>query len=283
MRISQKELFGLFPKFLRVTSLPLYGWHFRDRVLLLIATFRFIFLSIAQKIGTTQATGYALSQVVPETYLKVDQCVFKVRRHSDDVIFLQPFHEQLTTRKIAKLTHDGVFIDAGAHVGRYSILAAKKLRGRGRVIAVEPNEGNFEALLENIELNHLHNVIAVKEALYDRNCSLALYSDGVPGSGFSSLMHKRNKRTKVRCISMDSLLRTLKICPSEVRVVKMDVEGAEYFAFKGAKRFLKYGNATIIFEAGPKTLKKCERLLGRFGYKVGMIADENFFARKCSP
>lgn len=58
---------------------------------------------------------------------------------------------------------DGVFIDVGAHVGKYSIAFGKRLR-RGLVVAIEPMPSNIKALIENIKLNKLDNVIVVPKA-----------------------------------------------------------------------------------------------------------------------
>ena len=46
-----------------------------------------------------------------------------------------------------------VFLDVGAHVGRYSIRAGKKLGKSGKVVAIEPSQTNYEVLCKNISLN----------------------------------------------------------------------------------------------------------------------------------
>ena len=52
---------------------------------------------------------------------------------------------------------------------------------------------------------------------------------------------------KVKTISVDTLLNDLKI--SELNFIKIDIEGYEYFAFKGAEKTLRHANAPdILFE-----------------------------------
>jgi len=54
-----------------------------------------------------------------------------------------------------------VFIDIGAHIGRYTLEAAKAVGEKGKVIAIEPHPSNFKILNENIKLNNLNNVITL--------------------------------------------------------------------------------------------------------------------------
>lgn len=67
-----------------------------------------------------------------------------------------------------QLRKGDVFIDVGAHIGKYTILVAKIVGKEGLVIAIEPNPENYETLLENIKLNNLKNVIAVNIAAWNK-------------------------------------------------------------------------------------------------------------------
>ena len=53
-----------------------------------------------------------------------------------------------------KIPKNGIFIDVGAHIGKYAIAMAKVIGDKGLVIAVEPHPENFSVLTENISLNH---------------------------------------------------------------------------------------------------------------------------------
>jgi FkbM family methyltransferase len=44
-------------------------------------------------------------------------------------------------------------VDIGAHIGRYTIIASKRVGANGKVIAIEANPSNFEMLKRNIQLN----------------------------------------------------------------------------------------------------------------------------------
>jgi FkbM family methyltransferase len=60
-----------------------------------------------------------------------------------------------------------VFIDVGAHIGRYSFPIAKLVGGGGLVVAIEPDPLAFKALLMGMKLNNLRNVLALNIALGD--------------------------------------------------------------------------------------------------------------------
>jgi len=283
-RITPKILYfrihSVAHKLVRIASLPLCGANRRHKFSLLLATMKYLLVSGMRKLTGDNEERYALSKVMPQTYIRLHGSLFKIRRNSDDIIFLQPFHEPLTTHKLIESIENGIFIDIGAHVGRYSIIIANKLDGKGRVIAVEPERNNFVALLENIKLNNLENVIPINNAICDKSRRLPFYYTNVVGSGFSSLVQKWENKVEVDAVTLDHLLDKLKIVPSEVKLVKIDVEGTEYSVLRGAKKFLKSSDAKIIFESGPETIDKCCKLLRKFGYRVSPLGNENFLAIK---
>ncbi len=65
------------------------------------------------------------------------------------------------------ILNEGIFIDIGAHIGKFTIKIAKTLAENGKVISIEPDSINFSLLKENIELNKLKNIILKKVACSD--------------------------------------------------------------------------------------------------------------------
>lgn len=62
----------------------------------------------------------------------------------------------------------------------FSVLAAFKVKEKGRVIAVEPEPNNLKILRENVELKDLKNVIIVPKTLYDNpGKKVSLMGEGV--------------------------------------------------------------------------------------------------------
>ena len=130
---------------------------------------------------------------------------------------------QRAYRDIARLLrrHPGAtVIDAGAHVGCFSLLAAAN--GARRVIAYEPASATRTLLIENIEANGLHDRIEVRpEALgaSDGREPFAFDTEDPSGSRLHSLGDE---------VPVVSLPRALAEAAGLDVILKLDVEGAEY-------------------------------------------------------
>src|SRR5436189_6431842 len=51
-----------------------------------------------------------------------------------------------------------VFVDVGANIGLFTLIAASCVGPKGKVVAFEPTTVTYTRLVENIRLNHLYNV-----------------------------------------------------------------------------------------------------------------------------
>jgi hypothetical protein len=83
-------------------------------------------------------------------------------------LLLSGIWEPETTQEVNTLQKGGVFLDVGAHVGYYSLLASKLVGDSGRIVSVEPNPPTIETLLRNIQLNGAGNVIVERVACTDK-------------------------------------------------------------------------------------------------------------------
>jgi hypothetical protein len=84
---------------------------------------------------------------------------------------IQIFYDEVYTRYM-KISRSNIIIDVGAHIGIFTLYAAK--RGK-RVIAIEPVPSNYKWLHVNIRLNNIKNVIPLNIALSDFNGEAYLY------------------------------------------------------------------------------------------------------------
>lgn len=168
-------------------------------------------------------------------------------------------YETDTTRIFEDLIKPGTnVIDVGAHVGYYTLLAARSVGPTGRVFAFEPDESNYSNLGTNIELNDYQNVIATKSAVsdFDGRASLAL-SSLYSGIHFLDYQESRNNSVRVDTTTLDTFLENHG--SPEIGLVKIDVEGSEERVIDGMTRLLDRQDAiNIILEFHP-------RLLGRSG------------------
>jgi hypothetical protein len=82
-----------------------------------------------------------------------------------DLLELAPEYEREVFDKLFNVLRPGsVFIDVGAHIGRYSFPIAKLVGENGLVIAIEPDPLAFKALLMGVKLNNLRNVFSIEHS-----------------------------------------------------------------------------------------------------------------------
>lgn len=141
--------------------------------------------------------------------------------------------EEYIRQMLTALKSTDVLFDIGANIGLVALHAA----GRCRTVAFEPDP-DFRARLErNASLNHAISLDVLPVAISDRDGTVTLYSDGADGNS-PSLVHQRHegRALNVEARSLDSLLATVRL-PAPT-VVKLDIEGAEILALRGASRLL---------------------------------------------
>jgi FkbM family methyltransferase len=142
---------------------------------------------------------------------------------------------------IASVLRPGdVFIDIGANVGFYTILASKRVGEKGRVYAIEPFLRNLFLLSIHVKINRCSNVVIVPAACADVS-GIALFQPGRNPAEGRILSSADNvdaalKMAPVPAISLDNLCKNLSVCPS---VLKIDVEGAELRVLQGARETLR--------------------------------------------
>ena len=138
-----------------------------------------------------------------------------------------------------------VIYDIGANIGIYTVFMAKKTGPQGKVVAFEPESISFISLQENINLNLLNNVIPIKVALGSDFSQRGLYSNGATGD--FSLLDKSKKRffQKVTIVDGDVFIRQRNLPLPDV--VKIDVEGYEYYVLQGLKKALIEKKCRLVF------------------------------------
>jgi len=144
--------------------------------------------------------------------------------------------------------------DVGAHVGIYTMLAARKVGRHGRVVAWEASPKNFENLKIHIEQNQLRNHCYLLNWAIDDGASSEVRFKLDPKSqggdshriATDSQIDKASPMVRVPAASLDQWIKVLKVVPS---LIKIDIEGAEGLALSGAKELMsgKCGSRPLIF------------------------------------
>jgi FkbM family methyltransferase len=173
--------------------------------------------------------------------------------HMTQRIMLEHFaaselYEAETSQFLLSVLRPGdTFVDVGAHVGYFGLLAATVVGPEGRVACFEPNAENYARLRENVVLNGYGNVRAFAAAATDHNGTMDLHVN-LDNDGGHALWdvghHSFNQRSRgapsvreVEVVRLDSALAADGI--GTPRVLKIDAEGAELHVLRGAQQLLE--------------------------------------------
>jgi FkbM family methyltransferase len=167
----------------------------------------------------------------------------------------------------SRLTPGDLFIDVGANVGYYSLLAAKRVGPRGAVVAIEASPSIAGALRANIALNGFGNIEVIQRAVADRRKTVQVFLGPDDNLGMTTIVGSdrvaaRRSEARVEASSLPDLVGVDRL--RSARLVKVDVEGAEADVFDGLRSVLPtFGLETEwIFEVTPGALMAQGRSAG---------------------
>ena len=124
-------------------------------------------------------------------------------------------------------------IDIGAHIGAFSILAAK-MTSNGKIFSYEPDRENFAMLDKNIKINHLEKRITAFQLGVGKKRGEAEFYLDKKNSGMHSFYNKKGKLIKIKTITLADVFKSNKV--KKCDFLKMDCEGAEYEIFYSTPR-----------------------------------------------
>jgi FkbM family methyltransferase len=192
-----------------------------------------------------------------------------------------PYEPGVTDVLLTTLQPGHVFVDIGANIGYFSVIAGMLVGETGRVVAFEPNADARARLERHVELNGLDRRTVISSvALGERdeeNVDFFL-SCCVGNDGCSSLIAspalleagtlRRDVKVAVPVRTFDTVATTLAI--SRVDVMKIDVEGAELGVLTGMVRTLATAPPRRIVCETPWNSEAHCLLTGR-GYRVRIV------------
>lgn len=160
------------------------------------------------------------------------------------------------------LRKNDIFLDVGSNIGSYALFCSKKCGCRS--YAFEPAPETFAELQENISRNHLQNlIVAYNFALGDKesNVQFTTTLDMANHIIVNDSNVKAINTVNVKCKRLDEVV-------EYADVIKMDVEGFEPQAIRGADGILKSGKLNVIIVEVLRNLEDIEKeLVDRYGYK----------------
>jgi len=171
-----------------------------------------------------------------------------------------------------------VFIDVGANVGVFSMMAAKRLRS-GQVHAFEPIGLHIKRFQRNILVNGFTNIALNHIALSNKPSRIIMYIPKTANTGMTSCYPQRGLdyvEESVEATTLDNYV--LQQDLNRVDVIKIDVEGAELDVLEGSIRMLEKFHPQLVIEADKdhteragRTLKDLLKFLENLGYNIYRI------------
>ena len=202
----------------------------------------------------------------------------EIQRH----IYFGLYEPHIVSLVRAHLAGGDTFFDLGANVGYFSLLASEIVGEAGKVYAFEPVPENCRALERAIQANSLHNVVVEQAAVIGPGCATAniFVRVGAGNSGLSSILDSRRYQTRLQQVpatTLDEYIARAGI--DRVRLMKIDIEGAEPMALQGAARLLAREDAPdVVCEVNQFLLRQrgmsgedLAGLFSDFGYCVSGV------------
>lgn len=202
-------------------------------------------------------------------------------------IFAKKSHELETERHILKFAKEATcFVDIGANIGYFSLMLAHKFPNLP-VISFEPNPNNIHFLKKNIELNQLKNITLNEICLADKVGQVEfavppLNESGWGRIGGTSTPLKGFTKVIAKCETLDHMLEQGEFEKVKPSLLKMDIEGFEELALRGAESFLKKFKPILCIELNDPCLlengsssQNVMKYLSTLGYESFIINGED--------
>lgn len=189
---------------------------------------------------------------------------------------------RLTKWLIRNLREGSVFVDCGAHYGYYTCLAAQRVGETGRIVAVEPSPLVLPWLRKNVARSK--NASLVEAGISDTVGTATFYESDIQYSVISTM----NKENLDQIDHLGAIAREVTINTTTIDIIakdfdpgiiKLDVEGMEAPALRGAKEVIQRAGPAIALEVFLRPTDNdriAVNLLKEYGYQMYTITDNGF-------
>lgn len=174
-----------------------------------------------------------------------------------------------------KVKEGEVFLDVGAHIGKYSLAVANIIGKKGQVISIEPYPETYQVLLENVRLNGFKNIQALRFAAWSQNCKKQFFISNNAGGHSLTPYEKPDERwpdqqpfITIQAKPLDDVLDRIGM---KVDWIKIDVEGAEIEVLQGLQKTLEHDKPNLIIEVRKTNLQKLKEIMEQNRYHVERI------------
>lgn len=160
-----------------------------------------------------------------------------------------------------------IFLDIGCNYGAYSIPIAKN-NNNINVYCFDPSKDTLTKLEENIKLNNIQNITYFDIGIGEKE-KYVFFDDNIENykNSGSFQINNSNLGKKIKINSIDNLINQNFIKPNKNIIIKMDIEGYEFYALQGLEETINKFDVIIFFEFSKKIIenhKNLEKDLLRF-------------------
>lgn len=184
---------------------------------------------------------------------------------------------------ITMFSEGGIFFDVGANSGLYSI-AVTKFCHNTKAYAFEPVPITCTEFKHNIDLNGVSNRVELIEKAVGSSCGKTYITSNLYSSNYLTSAESPMAKLQVEGITIDSFVEAKKI--DGIKLIKIDVEGLELSALKGALNTIKTQKPTLLveiiedhpgfYDRKHESVTEILELMTNLGYHHNVVCEDSF-------
>jgi FkbM family methyltransferase len=226
----------------------------------------------ARRYGRAAASvlGFVVRRPVPirlhgfSMYVRLDDTAVGL-----GIAIRRSYEKQVVKAMLPHLKPGSVFVDVGANIGFYTLLAASRVGPVGRVIAFEPSQADCDLIEASVRRNGFTNVVVHRAAAADEVGTIGYRQRASSSNGIVSKRAGTDAQ-RVSAVTLDSVLRH----EPRIDVIKMDVEGAEGLVLAGMTDVLEAHRPVLFSEFSAAGLRHVSHVSG--SEFLGLLASRNY-------
>ena len=142
-----------------------------------------------------------------------------------------------------------IFVDIGANIGLFSLIASRAVGNTGKVICFEPSPTTFVRLDENVKLNNLNNISHKNIGLSEKIDELVFFISKTGYDAWNSFAPREDILEDSILVPVSTLdIELNEVDKTKIKLIKIDVEGWEKFVIQGGRDLFVNYNPIVMVE-----------------------------------